>query len=275
MQKRKKNKVKTKRSGRTLSKSASVKNKRKMKKTYKERALSSFKPEDQKDILAVQAVKAGNDNAYSRIMDRYRGYLEQRFFNKVKDREVARDLASDVLMKVLVKVREGAYRPTHTFNAWFYMLADRHLIDWSRKSEWKFRASSSSIDNLRSDSEGSESSFSESLADPDMASDTNCLNEERLKAIREGLATLDELGRTIIGMFYGKDMSYDEMAEELNMNVNTMKVNLMRAKRLLAEYIAREYPEFAMEPKAAMELAGVDSETRNVDGEDFKFYFQR
>jgi len=108
-----------------------------------------------------------------------------------------------------------------------------------------------------------------------MASDTNCLNEERLKAIREGLATLDELGRTLIGMFYGKDMSYDEMAEELNMNVNTMKVNLMRAKRLLAEYIAREYPEFAMEPKAAMELAGVDSETRNVDGEDFKFYFQR
>lgn len=241
----------------------------------KERALSSFKPEDQKDILAVQAVKAGNDNAYSRIMERYRPHLEQRFFNKVKDREVVRDLVSDVLMKVLMKVREGAYRPTYTFNAWFYMLADRFLIDWSRKPDWKFKQSSSSIDNMRSDSEGSESSFAEALADPDMASDTECLNEERLKAIREGLATLDELGRSLIGMFYGKDMSYEEMAEEMNMNINTMKVQLMRAKRSLAAYIAREYPEFVMEPKEAMVLSGVDSEIRNVDGEDFKVYFKR
>jgi len=245
-------------------------------KEVKERALSSFNPEDQEDILAVQAVKAGNENAYSRIMKRYRGHLEQRFFNKVKDREIARDLASDVLVKVLMEVRKGSYRPTHTFNAWFYMLANRHLIDWSRKSEWKFKEKSSSIDNIMaSDSTGSENSFSQSLVDPDIASDTYCLNEERLKAIREGLATLNELGRNLIAMFYGKDMSYEKMAKKLNMNINTMKVELMRAKQSLAKYIAREYPEFVMEPKKAMVLSKVESETHNVDGEDFEFYFKR
>lgn len=257
----------------TLSKSHG-KNKRKMKSINNEaptRELSSFKPADQKDILAVRAVLAGRKEEFSCIIDRYRPYVIQRFFLKVKDRDIAEDLASDVLIHVLTKLEK--YRECYTFNAWFTRVADNFLVDWSRKAECRLRAVSVSYDKVMSDDEGSVSSFIDAIADVTVASDSKVLNDERLKAIREGLSTVDELGRRLISMFYGKDMSYEEMAAEVGMNINTMKIALMRAKHKLAEYIMRAYPEFEVRSAPAKRFAAAKKDTVVVDGEEHITYY--
>ena len=237
----------------------------------KERDFSSFKPEDQKDILAVKDVLAGKKEAYARILERYRPHLVHRFFLKVKDRDKSEDLASELLTKVYEKL--GLYRATHTFNSWFYFVADNFLRDWARKAEWKFIQSSVSVDNVKSDTEGSMSSFAETIADPSISTDSKVLDNERRRAIRKGLSSLDNNGRKLIAMFYGKEMSYEEMAEEMQMNTNTMKVHLMRAKRKLAEYISRMFPEFEMRSLDVKELAGVKSREKiTVDGEEYIEY---
>lgn len=242
----------------------------KNKKEAKERDINSFKPEDQKDIKAVQSVLSGDKDAYVRILERYRPHLVRRFFLKVKDRTIAEDLASDVLVKVYQKL--AMYKRTHTFNSWFYMIADRFLIDWSRKAEWKFKQSTSSYDNMMTTTEGAQTSFAETMLDPDASSDSRILEEERKEALREALASLDDTGRKLIAMFYGKEMSYDEMADEMEMNANTMRVHLMRAKRKVAEYISRMFPEFEMKAYASKSLQKVDTEKVNVDGEDYLTY---
>ena len=236
-----------------------------------ERDIKSFKPEDQKDIIAVRSVLADNKEAYVRILERYRPHLVQRYFLKVKDHDVAEDLAAELLTKVYEKL--ALYRATHTFNSWFYMVADNFLKDWSRKAEWKFRMSSVSYNNTMSDGEGSIGAFVDSIADPSATADSTVLDRERKKAIRQGLATLDENGRKLIAMFYGKEMSYEEIAVEMGMNANTMKVHLMRAKHKLAEYVSRFYPEFEMQPMAVKSFSGVTKEKVIIDGEEHVTYF--
>lgn len=277
--KARKNKVKTKGTAvrkRVVKKATSKhlrKNKRKMAKAKApvEKPLSAFKSEDQKDIIAVREVQAGNKEAYVRILERYRAHVVQRFFLKVKDRVLAEDLAAEVLTKAYEKL--GQYRSTYTFNSWFYVLADRFLIDWSRKAEWKFKAASVSLDNTRGDGDGGNvTSFVENMTDPTVSADANLLRSEQRKAIREGLATLDELGRRLILMFFAQDKQYDEIAKEIGMNTNTMRVQLMRAKKKLGEYIERAYPEFKMRVTEGCSTASITSEKKNVDGEDIMCY---
>lgn len=273
MKKRKKNNksVKSKRK-KTLSKSMR-KNKRKMetvKATVKLRDINSFKPEDKADILAVQSVLAGNKEAYGRILQRYRPHLVQRFFKKLNDRVLAEDLAAEVLGKVYEKLDK--YQPTFTFNSWFYVIADRFLIDWSRKQEWKFKQNSVSIDNVRSDGEGVETTFAENLADPTVTTDGSTLTGERMKALKEAMATLDDLGRQLVTMFYDKEMRYEEIADAMGMNTNTMKVQLMRAKKKIGEYIKRAYPEFEMRAFEPAPSKNYRSETIVVDGEEHTIY---
>lgn len=236
------------------------------------RELSSFKPADQKDILAVRAVIAGDKEKYGRIIERYRPYLVQRYFLKVSDRDIAEDLASEALAHAYTRLEK--YRECFTFNAWFTRVADNFLVDWSRKSECRLKMVSTSYDKLMSTDDGSETSFLDALAlaDPDVTADSKFLDAERLKVIHEGLSNIDKLGRRLIEMFYGEEMMYEDMAAEVGINTNTMKIALMRAKHQLADYIRKEYPEFEVRSLSTKRFSSAKKTTVLIEGQEHPVY---
>lgn len=280
MKKKRKNKVRNKRTD-SLSK-GKCKNKRKMetatmtkaavKTKPKVRDISSFKVIDQKDIRAVEAIKAGNKNAYVVIWNRYHPWFVQKVFHMVGSHDIAIDCANGILARAYEHI--GSYQPTHTFNAWINFMFKNYMVDYSRKPEWKHRNLTVSMDNTMTDGEGSETSFSETIADAEASADSLTLKNEQRKAIREALDTLDETGRTLIGMFYGQQKTYEEISVELNMNEGSMKAFMFRAKQKIKEYISREYPELAMKASHAHKFAGpLNSEVKKIDGEEFLVFF--
>ncbi len=58
---------------------------------------------------------------------------------------------------------------------------------------------------------------------------------DEMARVRQTIATLPELQRTIIQLRDVEEMEYDEMAEILNMQVNAIRVNLSRARKTVRE----------------------------------------
>ncbi len=171
------------------------------------RALSSFKPKDQLDILAVQKIMAGDTAAFITIWDRYIPWFVQKAFHMVGNHDEAEDIAHSVLGKAYEQIMKGNYRPTYTFNSWINFMFGHYMVDYSRKAAWKNKGLTVSMDNTMTDGDGAETSFAETMADPDASSDALTLRNEQKKAVREALATLDDIGRLLIGMFYGQQKS--------------------------------------------------------------------
>jgi RNA polymerase sigma factor (sigma-70 family) len=251
----------------TSKKSKHMKNKQKR----KLRELDSFKPEDRKDIEAVMAVLAGKKEAYTRILERYRPYLVQRIFNKVKDLEISKDIAADILWKVYDKLDK--YQTTYTFNAWFYMVADNYLVDWARKYDRADRRMDS-YDRMSVNDDGDEMPVSDGIMkDRETQTDGSMLGDEKMAALREALSSLDEDARMLIDMFYNQNIRYEEMSKITGMPLGSLKATLYRAKQKLAEYFRRAYPEFELPAIGASELGTVKSEERIIDGETHTVYF--
>lgn len=237
----------------------------KVKVAPKLRELDSFQIEDRKDIEAVRAVLDGKKEQYKRILERYRPYLVQRIYLKVKDRDTADDITSDILCKVYERLNK--YQQTCTFNAWFYRVADNYLIDWARKYDRADRKMAS-YDRVGINGDGDEMPVSEEIfKDKEASTDATTMDKEKTAALQEALQQLDETGRILIDMFYNKEMRYEEMALQTGMNVSTMKVILFRAKKKLAEYFQRAYPEFKLPAMNSKNFTSVKSTEELVDGE--------
>lgn len=242
-----------------------------VKKERKLRALESFKPEDRKDIEAVRSVLAGNKAAYRRILERYRPFLVQRIFLKVKDLDTSQDIAADILWKIYEKLDK--YQTTFTFNAWFFMVADNYLIDWARKHDRADRKMDS-YDRVGISADGDEMQAPEELMkDKEASTDSATMMNERSNILLEALSSLDDDARMLIDMFYNKDMRYDEMSKRTGIPANTMKVILFRAKRKLADYFQREYPEFKMPMLESKALPSLKAQDVLIEGEKHVVYF--
>jgi len=238
------------------------------------RALESFNQKDQQDIIAVQKIMAGDKNAFIVLWDRYRPWFVQKAFHMVGDHDSAEDIAIAVLGKAYEQIMKGNYRTSYSFNSWINFMFKNYMVDYSRGRVWQDAIVTVSMDNTMTDSEGSETTFAETMADPDAQSDSLTLRNEQKKAVREALATLDDIGRLLIGMFYGQQKSYQEIVVELNMNEGSLKALMFRAKQKVKEFITREYPELVLKEQAAHNFRGkLKSEVKKIDGEDFTIFF--
>lgn len=281
MKKRKKARKKAKKqvhNRRTGIKLPVAKNKRKMKNT-KERELSSFKPEDQKDIVAAKAVKAGDKKAFDQIFNRYYTWFLQKITLMLNDREDAKDCVSDIMAKAYENIVKGNYVATYTFNAWINFMAKNYMIDYSRKSAWKFKLNGMSIDAVFEGEEGGNGmTLSDTLVDDGMATDERIQKSEERKILAEAISTLAEQERVIMNLVCLKEMKYDEVAASEGIPIGTVKAMLFRSRRKVSMYIAKAYPEIAdhytdiAKSKPKEVSLTHEKKTIMVDGEEHYFY---
>lgn len=140
--------------------------------------------------------------------------------------EDAWDLAHDSLLRARKKCR--LYDPSRPLRPWLLTVAhnlwrSRVRSPWSRLraafSDWMPGASQA--------------------AAPDVAVD----DDDRDAKVRQVLATLPPIYREAIALFHLQDMSYAEMEAITQVSVSALKQRVRRGDALLAEKIAKLYPE--------------------------------
>ena len=189
-------------------------------KTNKKLEVKSHNSIDQELLTAA---KNGDQKAYTALMEKYRKSVYHLILKIVKSPEDAEDLMIEAFSKAFDRLDQ--YSPDYAFSTWLYKITSNTCIDFLRKK---------SIEKISLEKEGKSLFDSISFSthsNPEM----DLIKSQRIDKLKDAVNSMDEIFSRVIALRYFKEYSYEEISEELNIPVGTIKVQLHRAKKILLE----------------------------------------
>jgi RNA polymerase sigma-70 factor (ECF subfamily) len=185
----------------------------------------------QKDIELVEQAKKGDQQSYAELLGRYRDAIYFMLLKMVNSPIDAEDLTIEAFGKAFKNIDQ--YTPNFAFSTWLFKIATNNCIDFIRKK----RASHVSLDqSVDDDNSLSPSSLIQSDSpDPE----ANMINQQKIKLMREVVSKLKPRYRKLVELRYFKEYSYEEIADELELPIGTVKAQLFRARELLQNILNR------------------------------------
>ena len=184
------------------------------------------------DQDVVLAARRGSDAAYRELVRRYERPVFSLIFRMVRDRELAEDLTQETFIKALNAL--ASYRPEFKFSSWIFKIANNAAIDQLRRRE---------IDTL-------------SLDGSPTAETPDAVEATALQVGSKGESPLDEMEAREIGtaievavgklrpeyracilLRHVEGLAYEEISEQLNLPLGTVKTYIHRARNELRLYL--------------------------------------
>jgi len=188
--------------------------------------ISHLSEKGQYDYQLVQrALHQGEQKAFGELMERYREPVYFMLLKMVDNRDDAEDLTIEAFGKAFRRLQQ--YTPQFAFSTWLFKIATNNCIDFIRKK--RIRAISIDQGFQTEDGETLEISVKDAVLDPAEAMQ----KEERIRKMREIVDKLKPRYRKLVEMRYFDEMAYEEIAEELNLPLGTVKAQLFRAREFL------------------------------------------
>jgi RNA polymerase sigma factor (sigma-70 family) len=182
-------------------------------------------PKASEDYQLVKAAIAGNQQAYSTLLERYRTSVYNHLLKMVRNHDDAEDLTLEAFGKAFHKL--GTYAPHYAFSTWLFKIAVNNCIDHIRKKRLNFL----SIDQPM-EAHG-DRDFTGTIRNHTRNPEEEIIRQQRLQMVRSVLGQLSSKYRLMIELRYYEELSYEEIASELEIPLGTVKAQLFRAKEML------------------------------------------
>lgn len=186
------------------------------------------------DRLVAKAVK-GDQDAFRSLLNKYQKPLYYHVVKMVKDHEQVEDLIQEAFVKAFDNLK--SYNTNYAFSTWLYRITTNHTIDYLRKKKLK----TMSIDEPVKTGDGY---MSFQIEDEDAATDRKIIRKQRQNIIHEAIAGLPEKYRAVIEMRHLEELSYDEIAEALDLPLGTVKAHIFRAREMLYKALKDRREQF-------------------------------
>jgi RNA polymerase sigma-70 factor (ECF subfamily) len=177
------------------------------------------------DYSVVKQAIRGDQQAYAILLDRYRSSIFHMMMKMVNNREDADDLTIEAFGKAFAKL--SSYAPRYAFSTWLFRIAINNGIDYIRKKRLQVLSIDDPIDGENS------SDYSGNLRSGTLDPEQEFIRKQRVGLMREMLTRLSGKYRLMIELRYFEELSYEEIASELDIPLGTVKAQLFRAKEML------------------------------------------
>ncbi len=169
----------------------------------------------------IRECLGGSRKAYRTLLVRYQDPVFNYCKRMIRDPGQAEDIAQEAFVRTLTRL--DRYDERYTFSAWIFKIATNLCIDHLRKSK---RIAYS----LDQDIDGGDGSFRRDM--PSKAPDPTAQVQasEQMQMLNEAIAELPEHYRAILLLRHQEDMSYDEIAQALDLPIGTVKIRIHRAR---------------------------------------------
>ena len=178
----------------------------------------------EEDRATVKEALAGDQRAYERLVGKYQGPLRRHVGKMVRDQQQVDDLVQEAFVKAFGSIE--SYNPDYAFSTWLYRIATNHTIDYIRKKKLPTR----SIDKPIQTRDGE---LQMELPDSTYRPDKAVVRDQRNAILREAIEALPPKYHRVIVMRHQEEMTYDEIATELDLPLGTVKAHIFRARALL------------------------------------------
>lgn len=181
-------------------------------------------------LLVVDALETGNESAYASLMSRYKDSIFYMLLKMVNNREDAMDLTIETFGKAFENLDK--YKPDFAFSTWLFKIGTNNCIDFIRKKKLK----TFSIDETFGE-EGDERRYDPpaNLLDPEEA----MIKKQKTQLMHDIVEKLSPRYKKLVMLRYFEEKSYEEIADELQLPLGTVKAQLFRARDLLYHILRR------------------------------------
>jgi RNA polymerase sigma-70 factor (ECF subfamily) len=186
----------------------------------------------QEDLALVKlAAEKKDEQAFAKLMARYKDSIYFMVLKMVHNRDDAEDITLESFGKAFNRLDK--YDPKYAFSTWLFKIATNNCIDFIRKK----RLETTSLDEPFGNEDGDEMTMD--VRSEALNPEEKYIRHQRAVSIRGTLEKLDEKYRALIEMRYYQELSYEEIAQELNIPLGTVKAQLFRAKELLFKMLSK------------------------------------
>jgi RNA polymerase sigma-70 factor (ECF subfamily) len=177
--------------------------------------------------LIDKAVLEKDQQAYATLMKRYKKAVYFMILKMIRDADDAEDLTMEAFAKAFKNLER--FKKDYTFSTWLFRIATNNAIDFIRKKKLK----TMSLNNTLSDDNGNAVTID--VEDDDDNPQDVFIRTQRLEMVRIFVDKLPAKYRKLVILRYFDELSYEEIAKELNKPLGTVKAQLHRSRELLFE----------------------------------------
>lgn len=174
------------------------------------------------DWEIIQKVLQGEQALLEVLYDRYSGKVYYKCLSITHDREISKDLAHDVMIKIFMNLSK--FKGTSDFSFWVKSITYNYCMDYLKKKKRL------SFDEF-------ESADFEQVPIDEIELEHKILKEVQLTQLEALLEELKGNDRMILLMRYQDGMSVKQIAETLKVSVSAVKMRLKRSRDRLAELL--------------------------------------
>jgi len=166
------------------------------------------------DESLITLFAQGKNEAFDELLRRHKNDLYSYIYGAVQNRELAEDIFQDTFTKAIVTIKSGRYAESGRFIGFLFRIAHNRIIDSYRKEQIVPMV-------MECDMEYDLFSRKDLSDDLEMSHEDSISYNQVLSDIRRMIKFLPEAQREIIMMRFYRDMSFKDIAETLNISINT------------------------------------------------------
>lgn len=178
------------------------------------------------DAELVAGALKGSQDAYRELVKRFERPVYSLIVRMVQDPATAEDLAQEVFVKAFRRL--NTYDPQWKFSSWLFKIAHNTTIDHLRRG-----VPETVPLEAEADDKGSLSAVlaDETVEDPRAKAERRDLG----RSLERAISSLRPEYRQAVLMFYAHGASYQDICEVTGLPLGTVKTNLHRARKELAQ----------------------------------------
>jgi len=176
-------------------------------------------------FLVQQALNHGDQKAYAELLNNYRDSLYFMLLKMTNNPVDAEDLTIEAFGKAFKNLHQ--YTIDFAFSTWLFRIAANNCIDYLRKRNRIQYVSGVTTEGEETDQDPS------NMPSPNMGPEEMVIAKQKIKLMHEVVEKLKPHYRKLVEMRYFSELTYEEIAIELNLPLGTVKAKLFRARDFL------------------------------------------
>jgi len=191
------------------------------------------------DTEIIEQLKQGSETAFKKLVDNYQKLVVNTCYGLVHNREDAEDIAQDVFVEVYRNVQN--FRADAKLSTWLYRIAVNRSLNYIRdnkKHKW-----------FQSFEDGEETKNRQlhqvKTADSDEP-EYDLENKQRAIILKEAIDGLPKNQKVAFTLSKYEELSYQEIADVMDMSVSSVESLLFRAKKGLQKKLFKCYKKKCM-----------------------------
>jgi len=189
----------------------------------------SFSEKAKEDYELVIAAKNGDQKAYAELLGRYRDAIFFMILKMINNKSDAEDLTIEAFGKAFKNIHQ--YSSDYAFSTWLFKIASNNCIDYLRKNKISGFQTITSADEISRSDDDSEPTIT--LSSDSLDPEESMIKDQKVILMRTVVQKLKPRYRKLIELRYFNEYSYEEISQELELPIGTVKAQLFRARELL------------------------------------------